>query len=103
MEEIDTQKPETEEQKGQIRLDEAAAETSYANFFLVSTSLEEFVLSFGVRVGEAQTITIRDKIIVSPKNLKRMAGALGQSLKMYEERFGTIDTSVPSVQEPEKK
>jgi hypothetical protein len=91
------------EQKAQIRLDETRAETSYANFFLVSTGLEEIALSFGVRGGDGQTVLVRDKIILSPKNFKRMVAAVSQSLKMYEERVGAVDISLPNIQEPPRK
>lgn len=102
MEEIKAEGGE-DQQKGQIRLDESKAETSYANFFLVSTGVEEFVLSFGVRGGDGQTVLVKDRIIISPKNFKRMVAAVSQSLKMYEDRIATIDISIPPVAEkPEK-
>ena len=61
------------------------------------------MLSFGTRGGDGQTVLIKDRIIISPKNFKRMVSAVSQSLKMYEERIETIDISVPPVAEkPEK-
>lgn len=100
MEEIKPQDQQQPPEKGQIRIDESAADTSYANFFLVSTTFEEFILSFGVRTADAQTVRIGNKVIVSPKNFKRMAGTFAQSLKLYEDRFGAIDISMPAPEEP---
>ena len=85
--------------KQQLRLDESSADTCYANFFLVSTSVEEFLLSFGVRSGEANSVKLSDRIIVSPKNFKRMVIAVSQALKMYEDRIGTIDVTPQTVAE----
>jgi hypothetical protein len=89
-------------QKGQIRLDQAAARVTYSNFVLVATGTEEFVVTFGVNTGEDGTIRVSDKIILSPKNAKRLAGALSQGVRMYEEKLGAIDISTPSAG-PSKK
>ena len=96
MEEIKAEGTQGEGEKQQIRIDESGAEVSYANFFLVTTGPEEFMLSFGVRGGgDANTAKLADRIIVSPRNFKRIAAAAGQALRLYEERFGTIDVSPP--------
>jgi hypothetical protein len=88
--------------KAQIRLDDSGAAVSYANFFLVTTNPEEFVLSFGIRTGDSTTVKVDDKVVVSPKNFKRMVAAVSQALRMYEERIGTIDTSVPNLTNEDK-
>lgn len=102
MEEIKAQGTEPQGEKQQIRIDESQAEVSYANFFLVSTGLEEFMLSFGVRSGDSNAVKLRDRVIVSPRNFKRIAAAIGQALRLYEERFGTIDVSAPAGEGREK-
>lgn len=91
------------EAKGQIRLDGSSGEVSYANFALVATAAEEIILSFGVRTGEESTVRIKDKIILSPKNAKRLFAALSQSLRLYEEKFGTIDASFTAPKEKAEK
>jgi hypothetical protein len=91
------------EAKGQIRLDGSSAEVSYANFALVATAAEEIILSFGVRTGEDTTVRIKDKVILSPKNAKRLLAALSQSLRLYEEKFGTIDASFAAPKEKPAK
>lgn len=101
MEEIEAQGQPPEGEKQQIRIDESQADVSYANFFLVSTGIEEFVFSFGVRSGDSNTVKLKDRVIVSPRNFKRIASAVGQALHLYEERFGAIDISVPG-EAPEK-
>jgi hypothetical protein len=89
--------------KGQIRVDQTSAEISYANFALVGTNPEEFILSFGVRTGEEATIKVAGKVIMSPKNAKRFAAALTQSLRIYEERFGTVDASFVAPKDKPRK
>ena len=87
------------EAKNQIRLDAGSAEVSYANFALVATTAEEVVLSFGVRTGEETVVKVKERIILTPKNAKRFFAALSQSLRAYEERFGTIDASFAAPKE----
>lgn len=82
-------------QKGQLRIDQAAARSTYSNFVLVATGPEEFVVTFGVNTGEDAIIHVSDKIILSPKNAKRLAAALSQGVKMYEDKLGAIDVSAP--------
>jgi len=103
VEEIKAEGAQPEGEKQQIRMDDSNADVNYANFFLVSTGYEEFVLSFGMRSGDSSTAVLNDRIIVSPRNFKRMAAAIGQALKLYEERFGTIDIQPPPGVESRKK
>lgn len=96
MEEV---KPEGQQQpkaEQQLRLDETGADTVYSNFFLISTGIEEFFLSFGVRASDPMLVKLTDRIVLSPKNFKRLAVAMSQSLKLYEERFSAIDISPPA-------
>jgi len=83
----------------QVQLDFSSAETGYANFSVVTTGPEEFVLSFGMRLGEeqGQSVPVANRIVMSPKNFKRTVAALSRSLQMYEQRFGEIDASPPQA------
>ena len=103
MEEIKQAGGDEAEAKGQIRVDQTSAQVSYANFALVGTNPEEFILSFGVRTGEEATVKVSGKVIMSPKNAKRFAAALTQSLRMYEERFGTVDASFAAPKDKPRK
>ncbi len=92
------------QERPQIRLDQAAARVTYANFMLVSTGAEEFIITLGVATGEENLIRVTDKVILSPKNAKRLAAALSQSVRMYEEKLGTISiTGTGAAPEGQKK
>lgn len=86
-------------EKGQVRLDPSAADVTYANFALVAITPEEFVVSLGVRTGDEQVVKISNKVVLSPKNAKRLAAALAQTVKLFEERYGTIDASMQAPKE----
>ncbi len=90
-------KPDEEQPKAeqQLRLDETGADTAYSNFFLISTGVEEFFLNFGMRTSDPMLVKLTDRVILSPKNFKRLAIAMSQSLKLYEDRLGAIDISPP--------
>ncbi len=74
-----------------LQLDETGVTTGYANFFLVTAGPEEIVLLFGIRSGDGSRAKIEERIVVSPSNAKRILLALSQTLKRYEDAFGTID------------
>ena len=74
-----------------LALDDSAATTSYANFFLVTAGPDEILMLFGLRSGDGSRARIEQRIAVSPANAKRILLALSQTLKRYEDAFGTID------------
>ncbi len=99
VEELKSKDAQSAEQKGQIKLDASAAETTYSNFVLVAAGPEEMVLTFGMRAADDANVKINDRVILSPKNAKRFLAALSQSMRTYEERFGVIDASFPQAKE----
>ena len=78
-------------QQPRLSVDDSTATTRYANFFLVSAGPEEIMMLFGLRSGDGTRAKIEDRIAVSPSNAKRILLALSQTLKRYEDTFGTID------------
>jgi hypothetical protein len=90
-------------EKTQLRLDAGSAQVSYANFAVVATAPEEFVLNFGVHTGDEQVARVANKVILSPKNAKRLAATLAQSVRLFEEKFGTIDTSFQALRQKSAK
>ena len=83
--------PQEGEQQQRLQLDDTGAVTRYANFFLVTAGAEEMVLLFGLRGGDATRAKIEERIVVTPANAKRILLAMSQTLKRYEDAFGTID------------
>jgi len=75
--------------------------TSYANMCLLSSTREELILSFGLTVpspgrqtNEA-TMVVSDRIVMMMPAAKRLAIALSQALRQYENAFGVIDLPQP--------
>ncbi len=78
-----------------IRWDDSQMHSSYANVCNVASTREEVVLLFGVnqawQAGQAEIpIQLSSRIIVSPHVAKRLALLLGNVLKEYEGRFGSL-------------
>ena len=98
-------KPDEEQPKAeqQLRLDETGADTAYSNFFLISTGVEEFFLNFGMRTSDPMLVKLTDRVILSPKNFKRLAIAMSQSLKLYEEADKLIALCTKRLTEAEQK
>jgi hypothetical protein len=90
------------QEKTQLRIDQSGASTSYANFFLVSTSQEECTVTFGLLGPEEGVVRVSERMVLSPRNAKRLAGALGQAIRMYEDRFGVLNVA-PQAGEGAKK
>lgn len=83
----------TPEQAGtKITMEDAGVLSQYANFFAVSAAAEEVVLDFG-NTGRTDPTRVRvqSRVVLSPANAKRMLMAIGQTVKAYEERYGTIE------------
>lgn len=60
----------------------------YANNMVVSHTKEEFILDFMVVIPPQGVLTSR--VIVSPGHMKRIFEALGDNIKKFEDKFGTI-------------
>jgi len=83
--------PQSPETQPRLQLDDTGAVTRYANFFLVTAGAEEMVMLFGIRSGDGSRAKIEERIVVTPANAKRILLAMSQTLKRYEDAFGTID------------
>jgi len=80
----------------QIQIDEATAKGTYSNLVMVSHTENEFVFDFiFVQPTQAQA-KVQSRVILSPRQAKRLASTLGDAVTRYEQRFGTI----PAVEEP---
>ncbi len=79
-----------EENKLNIELPEDVAEGIYSNLAIISHSHAEFIIDFikilpGVPKGK-----VKSRIILTPEHAKRLAKALEDNIKKYEETFGPI-------------
>ncbi|MEO8065453.1 MAG: DUF3467 domain-containing protein [Candidatus Doudnabacteria bacterium] len=91
-----------DQQQGQninIKIPDDVLKGSYANNMFVSHSKEEFVLDFinlAFFPPPGQGIATA-KVITSPGHFKRMAAAINDNLKKYEEQFGKIEEQKPQA------
>lgn len=72
----------------QVKITDEVLKGVYANMAQVAHSPEEFVVDFMNLIGGAGIVTAR--IIVSPSHMKRIAAAMAENVKRYEEQFGEI-------------
>ena len=78
-----------------IRWDDSRMQSAYANVCNVASTREEVVLLFGInqawQAGQAEIpIQLSSRIIISPHAAKRLALLLGNVLREYETRFGSL-------------
>ena len=88
-----------------IKWDDSNMKSSYANVANVTSTREEVVMLFGInqawnRGQKEVTIQLTDRIIISPYAAKRLSMLLGNVVKEYENRFGTLNIEAASGGEP---
>ncbi|MBN1497969.1 MAG: DUF3467 domain-containing protein [Spirochaetes bacterium] len=79
--------------KIEVKVDENVAGGIFTNYSNISHSPEEFVFDFifvhpAPPPGFGKLMT---RVLVTPGHAKRFLTALGQNIREYEERFGSID------------
>jgi hypothetical protein len=84
----------------QLQLDDDVAQGLYSNLVLINHTENEFVLDFAFFSPGAPRAKVRARIISSPRHTKRLLRALQTNIEKYEERFGEIDVSGGTDDEP---
>lgn len=79
----------------QFQINETTAQGLYANLAIVSNMDSEFILDFAFIQPGQNPVKVHSRIIMSPKQAKRLAVTLSNGIVQYEEKHGTIDISVP--------
>lgn len=82
-----------------INWDDSEMESQYANIGTATANREEFFLLFGthqhwrgsVKDQAGVDVKLAQRIVMSPYAAKRLAAILAQSIKAYENQFGTIE------------
>jgi len=77
------------EQQIQININDKILRGVYANMAQIAHTKEEFVLDF-MNIMPPQGV-MSARVYVSPAHAKRLAHALADNVKKYEEQFGKID------------
>ena len=96
----------TEEQRGVLNLRIERAQTTYANLAVITSTLEEVVLNFGVNVNPPTpqrevNVEITSRIIMSYPSAKRLALTLGSVIQRHEARHGVIPVTAPEAPGPD--
>jgi len=93
----------TGQQQVQLRIDEAAMETTYANAFRSNGSAEEVILDFGLNLvsppsqaqGNPQILfKVNQRVVMNYYSAKRLAITLSQLIRRHEEQFGELEMDV---------
>lgn len=77
------------QQQIQIKATDEKMKGEYSNLAKILHTKEEFVIDF-LNVFPP-TGSLNGRIIMSPGHFKRMAKAMGENLKKFEEKFGKIE------------
>ncbi len=85
-----------QQQQIQIKIADDILKGAYANMAQISHNQEEFILDFmNIFFGQRQGI-VSSRVIVSPGHMKRIAAAMAENIKRYEEKFGPIPDNTQS-------
>ena len=71
-------------------MDNEVSQGVYTNFTISNFSSEEFILDFAYLQPQQPKGKIRSRVIMSPKNAKRLAALLTQNISNYEKKYGLI-------------
>lgn len=80
----------------QFQINEATAQGIYANLAIVSNMDSEFILDYAFVQPGQNPVKVHSRIIMSPKQAKRLAVTLSNGIVQYEEKHGTIDIAQPN-------
>ena len=84
---------EKQEVKLEIQINDDVAAGQYINMAVVNHNDSEFVVDCMFVQPQAPKAQVKSRLIVSPRNAKRLLLALQNNVMGYEEKFGNIDLS----------
>ena len=80
----------------QLSIDPQSAKGVYSNLVINNFSTEEFILDFALMQPTLSQATINSRVILSPRNAKKLMILLQENIKKYEETQGEIkDDNTP--------
>lgn len=83
-------KPQKPQKKINIELDEAMAQGTYSNLAIINHSVSEFVVDFVNVMPGTPKSKVKSRIILTPQHAKRLAKALSDNIKRFENAHGVI-------------
>lgn len=75
-----------------IELPEEVAQGDYANLCIVMHSPSEFVMDFARMIPNRETARVKNRIIMTPDNAKRLLNTLADNIHRFELEHGEIRT-----------
>jgi hypothetical protein len=88
--------PQDDQQGRKIQVRDRGISAVYANFFTITGGQDAVLMSFGNQFGNPDVLQLDAKVVVSPRNAKRMAVSLGHVIREYEKQYGEIDITPPT-------
>jgi hypothetical protein len=79
-----------EKKELQLELPENIEVTHYSNLVIISFNEDEFILDFARVMPGNRNPRIVSRIVLNPRNAKRLATLLSSNVSEYENRFGVI-------------
>lgn len=80
-----------QEQQVQVKVTDEVLKGVYANMVQIGHTQEEFIIDF-MNIFPPQGL-INSRVIVNPQHMKRIAAAITENIKKYEDQFGKIAES----------
>lgn len=102
----------TGQKKIRVRIDERNLQTSYVSGFRPTMTAEEVMLDFGLNLirptgDKEQPVEIvfqaNSRVIMSYYSTKRLAIALGQIVRRFEQQFGELELNAAKRRESQQK
>lgn len=73
-----------------LQLSESVAKGQYANVAITAFNQDEFIVDFGFIQPHVNQAAVLSRIIMNPKQIKRLSQLLDQNILDYEKQFGPI-------------
>ena len=87
----------TQPQQIQVKVTDEVLKGVYANLAQIAHTKEEFVIDFMSMMPPQGIVNAR--VYLSPAHAKRLANALLDNVKKYEEQFGKLDETTQAAPE----
>ena len=87
----------TQPQQIQVKVTDEVLKGVYANLAQIAHTKEEFVIDFMIMMPPQGIVNAR--VYLSPAHAKRLANALLDNVKKYEEQFGKLDETTQAAPE----
>ncbi|MEQ9308719.1 MAG: DUF3467 domain-containing protein [Balneolaceae bacterium] len=78
--------------KMEIELPETEANGTYSNLVMITHSPSEFILDFIAVMPGVPKAKVAKRMILTPDHAKRLATALNDNVKRFEDEHGSINT-----------